>query len=180
MKWFYSLCVAILLTACSTLPENLASTDPDIVTDYQIWLSKGTEQPYSLRLGGVVASVTNLDDRTRVEMVNLPISSDGKPNLNVEPSGRFVAYVHGYIEPMSFAEGRLVTFLGNNMGTEKGQVGDFEKTYPVMDVSAFRLWRIQERVAIDQMGSYMYPCNGINCRYHHSISTQGRIIQEVK
>ena len=84
----------IALSACSTLPEDLVSTNPNVQTSYSNW-KKSLDVSQEVRLGGVIAHVTNLKYTTRVEVVNLPIASNGKPDINQEPQGRFVAYVQG-------------------------------------------------------------------------------------
>ncbi|KHT45838.1 Slp family lipoprotein [Vibrio sinaloensis] len=168
-----------LLSACSTLPENLKSEDPQLVSDYTVWQSKPTASG-NVRLGGVIAKVTNLQSKTRVEVVNLPISSNGKPDISQEPQGRFVGYIDGYAEPASLAQGRLITLLGQSIGAEQGAVGDYEYAFPVMKVQGFHLWRIEERVRIQEVDSYLYPCRGLYCREMRHSSRQGTVIQEVK
>ncbi len=77
-----------------------------------------------VRLGGIIAKVDNFKDKTRLEIVNLPISKSGKPDIDEEPTGRFVAYFDGYLEPVAFSEGRLVTVVGKGAGEEEGKIGE--------------------------------------------------------
>jgi len=169
----------LALTACSSIPQELASENPNLVTDYSAWQQQRSAQ-VDVRMGGVIASVNNLDDRTRIEVVNLPINSVGKPDINQEPKGRFVAYIKGFKDPVSFSEGRLITLLGQSRGSEAALVGEYEYDFPVMLAEGYRLWRIEERVIINETGSYVYPCHGIYCRDIHSSTRQGRVIQDVK
>ncbi|MGF1908225.1 Slp family lipoprotein [Vibrio kasasachensis] len=176
-----AICVLALfaLTACTSIPEQLASDNPNIVTDYLVWQQQ-LDNPVDVRMGGVIANVKNLEDRTRIEVVNLPINSVGKPDINQEPNGRFVAYINGFQDPVAFSEGRLITLLGQSTGSEVSPVGEYEYDFPVMAVKGFRLWRIEERVIINETGSYLYPCRGIYCRDIHYSTRQGRVIQDVK
>lgn len=169
----------VALTACSSLPQELASDNPNIITDYPTWQQQ-LNHSVDVRLGGVIASVNNLDDRTRIEVVNLPIGSSGKPDINQEPKGRFVAYIKGFEDPVTFSQGRLITLLGQSSGSEVAPVGEYEYDFPVMLVDGYRLWRIEERVIINETGSYIYPCRGLYCRDIHSSTRQGRVIQDVK
>lgn len=181
IKSFLLIISASFLSACSSLPENLSSTDENTITDYQQWLDADPAKPVSVRLGGVIANVTNLADKTRIEVVNLPISSSGKPDINKEPKGRFIAYVDGFVEPVTFAKGRLVTFLGSNAQAETDSVGEFEYTFPVMNSNGYHLWRIEERVIVNDVGSYqMYPCRSLYCRKINYGPREGRVIQEVR
>ncbi|EGU33281.1 putative outer membrane lipoprotein Slp [Vibrio ichthyoenteri ATCC 700023] len=170
---------SIAMLGCASLPENLKTANPDVVTDYQTWQS-APQSNYQLRLGGVIAAVTNLPQQTRIEVVNLPINASGKPDINQEPNGRFVAYVEGFADPVTLSKGRLVTLLGAADGSEKGKVGQFDYDFPVMQATGYHLWRIEERVIVDEVGSYMYPCRSIHCRDIHYNTRQGRVIQEVR
>ncbi|MCW8335124.1 Slp family lipoprotein [Vibrio sp. SCSIO 43135] len=170
----------LLVSACSSLPQNLESESPNLISDYQQWLDSDSSNTLDVRLGGIIAKVTNLDDKTRLEVVNMPISSAGKPDLGTEPNGRFVAYVDGFLDPVAYAEGRLITVLGTSNGTEQAKVGEFEHQFPVMNARGVHLWRIQERVIVNDVGSYYFPCRGLYCRQTMAFPSEGRVIQEVK
>ncbi len=172
---------AVLLTAaCSTLPENLTTTNPNVVTDFQQWQAEPSQQQ-EVRMGGVIAKITNLTDKTRLEIVNLPINSVGKPDLDHEPEGRFVAYVKGFVDPVTFSEGRLVTVLGHTQGTEEGKVDEYQYQFPVMQATGYHLWRVEERVILNDVDPF-YPCYGFNCRLWRQPmgSSSGQVIKEVK
>ena len=166
--------------ACSTLPEGLVSTNPNLQTNYSAWNST-LDVTQELRLGGVIASVKNLKNKTRIEVVNLPIGSSGKPNINQEPQGRFVGYLEGFADPVKFAEGRLITLLGDSDRQETATVGDYSYDFPVMKVKSYHLWRIEERVVIhNDFGPSKYSCRGLYCREIIRGTQQGVVIQEVK
>ncbi|GLT19796.1 starvation lipoprotein Slp [Vibrio zhanjiangensis] len=168
------------ISACSTLPEELMSSNPDVQTNYSDW-KMSVESSQELRLGGVIASVTNLKDKTRLEVVNLPIGLTGKPDIDQEPQGRFVAYVDGFADPVKFAEGRLITLLGNSDGKEAADVGDYHYEFPVMKAIGYHLWRIEERVLIhNDFGPATYSCRSFYCREITRGTQQGVVIQEVK
>ncbi len=85
-----------------------------------------------VRLGGIIAKVDNFKDKTRLEIVNLPISKSGKPDIDEEPTGRFIAYFDGYLEPVAFSEGRLLTVVGKGAGEEEGKIGEHEYVFPII------------------------------------------------
>jgi len=170
---------SIFLIACSSLPEDLKSDNPNIVTDYAAWQQSANSSD-EVRVGGVIAKVTNLENRTRIEVVNLPISSSGKPDIKQEPKGRFVGYVDGFADPVTLSEGRLITLLGKADGTEKNKVGEFDYDFPVMAISNYHLWRIEERVIVHDTPTHLYPCRGLYCRDINYGNRSGRVIQEVK
>ncbi len=179
-RWFVVMGMIALATACSSLPETLKSDNPQLVSDFNQWQAAPV-QNQQVRLGGVIASITNLSDKTRLEIVNLPINSVGKPDIGNEPKGRFVAYINGFIDPVAFSVGRLVTVLGTSAGSEQGKVDQYDYQFPVLNAQGYHLWRVEERVLINDMDPF-YPCYGLNCRLwrHPMGSSSGQVIQEVK
>ncbi|MCG9575753.1 Slp family lipoprotein [Vibrio tubiashii] len=178
-RFLCALAAVVLLSACSSLPENLKTETPDVVTSYQEWQPEAQANA-EVRLGGLIADVKNLKDQTRIEVVNLPINSVGKPDINQEPQGRFVAYVDGFADPVTLSEGRLISLLGKSQGREQGKVGDYAYDFPVMKASGFHLWRIEERIIVHDFDSYLYPCRGLYCSDVRYGTRQGKVIQEVK
>ncbi|AQM19890.1 Slp family lipoprotein [Vibrio anguillarum] len=170
----------LLLGACSSLPDDLRASSDAVITDYATWVNTPINEQDEVRLGGVIASVTNLADKTRIEIVNLPISSSGRPDIDREPQGRFVGYVDGFVDPVAYAKDRLVTLVGTSLTPEKAKVGEFEYTFPTMAVKGLHLWRVEERVVVNDLGTYMYPCHSLYCRQMYIGAREGRVVQEVK
>lgn len=173
--------MALLLSACANLPPELGSADDEsIITQYSAWLERDPATQPDVRMGGVVASVINQADRTRIEMVNLPIDNAGRPSIHHDPQGRFVVYVAGFIDPITVGEGRLLTVYGTTAQPEQGKVGEFEHRYPVINARGYHLWRVEERIQFDDIEPYMIPCRGFYCWPDMMPERRGKIIQEVK
>lgn len=137
----------LLLVACSSLPENLESNSATLVTDYQLWRNTDPNQKLDVRLGGMVIKVDNQQDKTRLEVVNIPLDSSGRPRLDQKPQGRFVAYMDGFVEPVTVAPKTFITFLGTTQASESGKVGEYDYQYPVMKVKSLRIWQ-KEQVSV--------------------------------
>lgn len=179
------LCVIFLavvgLSACSSLPTELVTDSKQPVTNYQQWVNTNPSQTVDVRLGGVISKVTNLQDKTRIEIVNLPIDAAGKPDISQEPQGRFVAYLDGFVEPMTFSQGRLITVAGKSMPPETDKVGDYNYTFPVMNATGQHLWTIEKTTYIENdfmMGGCFrgaWRCGGFGYG-----PTRAEVIQQVK
>ncbi|MCE0492911.1 Slp family lipoprotein [Vibrio salinus] len=177
LKCCFLIVVTVLLSACATIPPELTSSDTSLVTSYKVWKT-GISDGREIRLGGVIATVENLKDKTRLEIVNVPLTGSGKPDINVEPEGRFIAYIKGFMDPVTLSKGRLISVLGQTAGTEVARVGQYQGTFPVMNVTGFHLWRIENQVIINHFGSYLRPCRTLSC--HEDDLERGRVIQVVK
>ncbi|MGF1763779.1 Slp family lipoprotein [Aliivibrio kagoshimensis] len=172
--------LSFFLSACTSLPEALQSQTPEPMTTLQR-LVNDQGSGGDVRLGGVIALVENLQDKTRIEVVNLPISSIGKPSISTEPKGRFVAYFDGFVDPVTYSAGRLITVIGHSAPDEEGKVGEFVQRFPVIVGYGHQLWKVEERVIINDVGSYHSPCYGLYCRSFrsHGGRATGKITQEV-
>jgi len=91
--------------------------------------------------GGVIVAATNLEQRTRLEIVAYPLDPySQRPRAEQAPLHRFLAYQDGYLETAEYRPGRSVTVRGTVTGTEAGRVGDAAYTYPTVRVDALQLW----------------------------------------
>lgn len=178
------LCVILFilvgLTACASLPPELATQSEQPITDYQQWLNSDPAQAQEVRLGGVITKVTNLKDKTRLEIVNLPISKAGRPSLDADPKGRFVAYVDGFLDPVAYANGRLITVAGQSMPPEQGKVGEYAYTFPVMKATGQRLWQIEKTTYIENNDFWAGDCWRGSLFCHGYGPSRARVVEELK
>lgn len=181
MRFLQSLrCLFLLfvlgLFGCATMPPELSTNNANVVTDYKS-LSQAVSSS-EVRLGGVIAGVKNLKDKTRVEVVNLPLTTNGKPDIGYEPKGRYIVYLNGFVDPVSLPNGRLISVLGKLHGTEMSMVDEYQAKFPVIDATGFHLWKVEQQVVSDPIGSFLRPCRSPFC--HHDDFYQQRVIQVVK
>ncbi|GHA48597.1 Slp family lipoprotein [Photobacterium aphoticum] len=180
-KLFAGLLAAIMV-GCAAVPESLRTESDNPLTDIvlitQQQASSPTEQP-EVRLGGVIASIRNDADKTRLEIVALPISASGKPELGANPEQRFIAYIDGFVEPMAYHSGRLITVAGRVTGQEQGTVGDFPYTYPVVTVTGSQLWQVKKELWMMETDPFP-PCWGLHCSpYRANPWSRGEVRERV-
>ncbi len=110
------------------LPSQLSlSGDPSVKGQVLTW-------------GGSIVSIKNLKDRTLLEVMAYPLNSDGKPRLDRQSQGRFIADYKGFLEPAEYQVGRLVTVTGPMLGYTDGKVGEADYRYPAIAAEQLRLW----------------------------------------
>ena len=148
---------ALLLAGCSTFPDKLKLEDNVQLASYQQATSNAEQvKGKLLRWGGAIAKVENKPNKTIFEMVHYPINNFGKPNSQAESTGRFRVEVEGFMDPMVYQIGRLMTFTGELNGLEKGLVGEHEYTYPVANVKGYHLWKNVQRIDINSFHAWPY------------------------
>jgi len=179
-RYLFVLLTLFVLGGCSSLPENLTAKSPNLITDFSLWTSQVDTYQDDVRLGGVIAKVSNLESQTRLEVVNMPINDVAKPDISTDAKGRFVVYVDGFLDPVTYAQGRLISVVGKAKGVEQAKVGESKHNMPVMHAYGEHLWRIEEWVAIDRSGSFLDDCHGLYCSEDRLGPSRGRVIKEVK
>lgn len=90
--------------------------------------------------GGVIVGATNLEGKTRFEILSYPLTKSQRPNSDADQQGRFLAFKDGYIETLDYAPGKPVTLIGTLTGTRNGHIGESPYVYPVVDVESIYLW----------------------------------------
>ncbi|WP_297481374.1 Slp family lipoprotein [uncultured Photobacterium sp.] len=175
--------ILVFMVGCANLPATLITKSKDPITDLMVILQHPqASQGKDVRLGGVIASIRNEQQQTRIEIVAMPLTTDGRPILHTQPQGRFIAYVDGFLEPIEYAKGRLLTIAGQFSGDELGKIGQHPYIFPVVQVSGKQLWKVQQQVLLN---GRRQPCHSRNCRRWDNglrmsnFGINGRIVERV-
>lgn len=131
---------ALLLGACAGAPKfDTQGVDPGLAPRQAADLGSAAVGR-RVQWGGAVVAVDNLERRTRLEVLAYPLDSRGRPQEDAAPRGRFLLLREGYLEPVDYAPGRLITAVGTVTGIEQGQVGEAPYAYPVLEADQLHLW----------------------------------------
>jgi outer membrane lipoprotein len=112
-------------------------------------------------VGGKVLSATRLKEGTRIEVLQIPLSSDLIPDENPEASkGRFVAMdlAQNVVDPAILDDSRHITLVGEVVGSTMVKIDEIEKRVPQLNVKHITVW---DR---DNLRAY-YPYHGYNAPY---------------
>ncbi len=150
-----SVCLGILLSACSTVPrevENAPESSPSIVA------VQNDPMPYAgqtVRWGGSIVKTENQDGETIIQIVSRPLSSNTRPTESDQTDGRFIAKFDGFLDPEIYKTDRMLTVVGEIDGLQLSKIGDSEYTFPVVKVDSHYLW--EEIVEPDHPYGYYDP-----------------------
>ncbi len=135
-----SVVLLLLLSACASGPTfNTGGVDRTLTPRGVAAEPQQATRKYVL-WGGTILDTTNLKDSTRIEVLAYPLDTDKRPQRDRDPLGRFILEQPGFLEPASYAEGRLVTAVGRVTGTRAGRVDESDYAYPVMTSRQLYLW----------------------------------------
>lgn len=140
------LALTTVLAACAPAPIYKTHASFVAATPEQVATSPDNFAEAEVVWGGEVIGVHNLPDRTRIEVLAYPLDGSQRPRLKEPPAGRFLAEVPGFIDPMNFPPGSLVTMRGEVTGTRTEPVGGATYVYPLLRVQAgdFHRWTPEE------------------------------------
>lgn len=148
LKLFTLLGFTMLITACSTIPAELQTTNEDNLVGFNAAVANPTTvEGRSARWGGVIAGVKNQDNKTIVEVVNFDLRTWGRPEISSDSNGRFRAVIDGFVDPVVYEKGRSVTFVGTISGAEEGKIDEHTYIFPTLAVSGRKLWEEERKTS---------------------------------
>ena len=161
--------VAIVTMMCATgcnryhvIPDDLKGTVNQAVKYEQVKSSPSSYQGQVIILGGEVLSATRLEDKTRIEVLQLPLMDDVTPVIErTESKGRFVAFDTGteIVDPAILKEGTPVTIIGEVKSPTEGHVGESQYEFPTLVIRDMTVWN-KDNAMRTANRYYAYPAYG--------------------
>jgi len=145
-----------MLGGCATVQQPIAGKDFSAVTPQQA-VAQNTRGE-RVRWGGEIIRVDPKPDSTCFEVLSRELYGDARPSRHDGSDGRFIACGKGFYDPAVYGKGRDLTIVGQVVGTEQRQVGDYNYTYARVDADGVYLWPHRERdYAYDPWPYYYDP-----------------------
>lgn len=161
----------LFLAGCSSHIPKQISTAP--TNDLQLYDVQNQIEKHSnkeVRWGGELVSVENSNQSTLIEIVQYPLNHYGKPLINKDSQGRFVAETNEFIDPVVYKKGTLLTFSGTLKGSVIRKVDEKDLTMPVMQINNMYRWQPYRSIQRDPFYdpfyyNGFYPYTGYYNRY---------------
>jgi outer membrane lipoprotein len=154
MRFLAITVVALALSACTTIPEEIQGTYQEV--------SPARVEPgvfgSEVRWGGVILGSRNTDQGTCFEILSRSLDKYLRPELEDSTLGRFIACKAGFHDPIVFTKGREVTVTGRIQAIDTRKVDDFDYRYPVLAVDDLVLW--EKRRIVMRYRGYNGPFYG--------------------
>ena len=106
-----------------------------------------------VRWGGIVSKIENKAEQTWIEIVKMPLRSNGKPEAAGSSEGRFIASFDRFLDPVVYEIGGRLTVVGRIDGSIQRPIGDYDYLFPIVVVDGSYLWQPIDAVA----PPYYYP-----------------------
>lgn len=91
-------------------------------------------------LGGRIAGIRNSNDGAWLEIVQFELAGSSYPEDQFESNGRFLATSSGFLDPLVFRQGMLITLVGELKGKKTARLDEMDYTYPVISLREWYLW----------------------------------------
>ena len=134
------LILILLLTGCASTPKFDTSQVDQSLTPQAVIAEPAASLDKTVLWGGTILDTRNLKDNTQIELLAYPLNKSQRPIQASKPLGRFIVRQSGYLEPTTYAQGRLLTVLGSVGESQQGKVGEASYTYPVIVAEKLQLW----------------------------------------
>jgi outer membrane lipoprotein len=134
----------LALAACAPAPIYQPAPGTLAVPPRQVALTPERYTNGAVIWGGRIVAVQNFADHSEIELLAYPLDSSQRPRVNDTGNGRFIALMPGYIEPLDYPVGALMTLVGHVSGTRAGKVGQADYVFPLVRVDSGHVWTIEE------------------------------------
>ena len=135
--------LSLLLSACATVPPELRGPVAQ-ATLSQVRAHPDDYRGRPVRWGGTILKLENAADESRLQILARPLDRSGRPRMDAEPEGRFLAVTPAFLDPAIYAPGRALTVIGPITGTTEITVGQRRIRIPVVAAERWHLWPKQE------------------------------------
>ena len=129
-----------ICAGCASKPHSISLAVVDDVSVQQVREEKDAHIGSTVRWGGAVTGVENRDDTTWVFVIARDLKKNGKPVSDNRSDGRFVAVFDGFVDPLVYKEGRLLTVVGSIDGSTTRAIGDYDYRFSLVSVRDSHLW----------------------------------------
>ncbi|THJ25198.1 MAG: hypothetical protein CAF45_002425 [Nitrospira sp. CG24E] len=94
-----------------------------------------------IMVAGVVIKAKRTEDRTEIEVLQLPADAGGPSTTERTSSeGRFLAVREAFLDPATVPPGTPITVIGAVTGSTTRSLDDSDYTYPVLDIKHLTVW----------------------------------------
>ena len=134
------------LSACSShIPETI-KTPPENNPDFQqVQTNIEKYQSRKVRWGGSIVDIINRKNESQLSIVAFPLTDNGKPILDKNSHGRFIAISENFLEPTVYNKDRQITVVGSILGLETRDIGEFPYKHILIKMDHHYLWPVESR-----------------------------------
>ena len=93
-----------------------------------------------IMLGGRIIETKASTPLSELIVLQLALGSSGRPENSDQSEGRFIVQSKQLLDPAVYQKDMLLTVVGTLKGSKALPIGDFEYTYPLVELIEIKLW----------------------------------------
>lgn len=137
--------ISLLIAGCASGPPEAISRVPhENPSLTRVRLDVDTFAGADVRWGGLISKIENKSDQTWIEIVQMPLRDNGKPEATGNSEGRFIASFDRFLDPVVYEVGDRLTVVGKLDGSIRRPIGEFDYLFPLVAVDGSYLWQPAE------------------------------------
>jgi outer membrane lipoprotein len=139
--------ILLIVSGCASLGGQAEqdTSGSSQITYAQVKAAPESYNGQSVTFGGKVLGARRLKEGTRIEILQLPLTSSSQPTIDLSTSqGRFIALQKQFLDPATIPAGTFVTITGAVAGSMTMPLDETVYTYPLVHVSNLRVWPDEE------------------------------------
>ena len=151
-KVAFAVILSFVLSGCtSVLSTSVVQEADDKVTFTDLQKQPDRHQGALVILGGQIIETVVKESETRVQVLQLPLGAQQRPDNTASSQGRFIVIFKRFADPLVYEKGRKITVAGVVQGGQEIMLNDRPHTVPVLLERETYLWKTED---------YYYPAYG--------------------
>lgn len=159
-RWYALIALALLITwGCASTDDQLENSQSGaaLLTFLQVKATPDSYKGQAVTFGGEVLGARRLKEGTRIEILQLPLTSSLQPTLDLSKSqGRFIAMQREFLDPATLPAGTFVTLTGEIAGAITLPLDETDYNYLIVEIKNLRVWTTPDQSA-PPIRPYMGP-----------------------
>ena len=144
--------LSFILSGCtSVLSTSVVQEADDKVTFTDLQKQPDRYRGTVVILGGQILDTVVKESETRVQVLQLPLGAEQRPDNTASSQGRFIVIFKRFADPLVYEKGRKITVAGVVQGGEVIMLNDRPYNVPVLLERETYLWKTED---------YYYPAYG--------------------
>lgn len=124
--------VSIFYGCAHVVSEGLRSQVDTSVTPSLLFANPEAYRGKVVILGGDIVKTGNRREGTTIEVIQKPLDYRGRPVVSDRSAGRFLILYDGYLDPVIYQKGKMITVAGEVIGSSLLPLGQMDYSYPLI------------------------------------------------
>ncbi len=151
----------LVMAGCSgvsVVPEELEEHVNEGISFSQLLEAPLQYKGKTVVFGGQVLSAKRLENSTQIEVLQLPLNRNMKPEESLQNSqGRFLAIEEEFLDPATLPSGTRVTVVGEVSGVVTLPLDETTYDFPTLVIKRLTVWSSISTARVYRPYPYIYP-----------------------